>query len=974
MRTRSRERGSILLALAALGCGEGKPEVAIQPAEQLPIRELTIAGVPDELEAVTLVYTPAEEEWADLYLEEQVERDEAGNFVTFVPVHPAGVAEGGTLKLEIEGVEHRPLALIVKPAPPAPGTTREYVVGAARVSRSLIESWGAPVDEVVWLLEEDPQSLPLQLLFPALAVYFLDGPERATSLVAAVDRLGTVLDGEPIDLDATDRLLALSNMPAAMQKVEAAAAELAATPIARALRQAAGAEPTAVSSLSPRTSASLANFGHESPYFSGGASTQPIIGYVRMADVLVRDLALRVTGQLGKQTLPQEEPPVWQSLWEETNEQLSAMATAMDPQLSKVSIGTAGELATYMRRHAKLVRELEGASQRNARKSSMFVMGFVPSAVTELIGLVNWWLDLSLRSNLGLLPSRLDLSADVSKTEFEEDATEKGYWKAKITGDSETFVVNWADVIGFVEKVWKYVPAKRYPQDRTDHHLNALEVWEGPARRWNQRSRAANQADLQASQARYDEFLDDAIHVLPSDRVPSLLDPIDPGSWSDLPGAEALQKTAKGMLKKLLVLKPLKKSGVLTFGPYTWGPFPLKNPKLVEAEIVAKAGLKPCARVLAEERQPYQAAAAGECMLKIKTRRDAFGGNFRWIGDPKKASKNRHMGSASADVGLLVKKIIVGVRQVQPQTQPVATGQHVLFKAEVRNAMDKHIEWRFARGELSSSDDTQLVWKAPKELRDEDTGERICRDIIAIEVESMAKTGPRKGRQPPRLGRTTITVEEPTELEIIPGDAVLLPEETLHFRYEGAEEAEVEWSADKPGEIDAKTGLFRAPKENGLYEVTAKVAGKGEEDSCAEDAVIVRVSSCSWIVTFDGTTIVSKPGDGASFTDMQSGFTLALGQNEGGMVTLIGSGAESGAVGSNMGASMYEQYTGEFPIFFDRKGGGVVAGRASGTVQVLDAMTYSERSAQLSVEFVIADDDLIDPLITSVTHLSCEVR
>ncbi len=61
-----------------------------------------------------------------------------------------------------------------------------------------------------------------------------------------------------------------------------------------------------------------------------------------------------------------------------------------------------------------------------------------------------------------------------------------------------------------------------------------------------------------------------------------------------------------------------------------------------------------------------------------------------------------------------------------------------------------------------------------------------------------------------------------------------------------------------------------------------------------------------------------------------------------------------------MGASMYEQYTGEFPIFFDRKGGGVVAGRASGTVQVLDAMTYSERSAQLSVEFVIADDDLIE--------------
>lgn len=79
-----------------------------------------------------------------------------------------------------------------------------------------------------------------------------------------------------------------------------------------------------------------------------------------------------------------------------------------------------------------------------------------------------------------------------------------------------------------------------------------------------------------------------------------------------------------------------------------------------------------------------------------------------------------------------------------------------------------------------------------------------------------------------------------------------------------------------------------------------------------------------------------------------------------------------------MGASTFEQYTGEFPILFDRKGGGVVSGRASGAVQVLDAMTYSERSAQLSVEFVITDDDLIgaNPFdnLQKMTYLSCEVR
>ncbi len=79
-----------------------------------------------------------------------------------------------------------------------------------------------------------------------------------------------------------------------------------------------------------------------------------------------------------------------------------------------------------------------------------------------------------------------------------------------------------------------------------------------------------------------------------------------------------------------------------------------------------------------------------------------------------------------------------------------------------------------------------------------------------------------------------------------------------------------------------------------------------------------------------------------------------------------------------MGASTFEQYTGEFPIFFDRKDGGVVAGRVSGTVQVLDAMTYSERAAQLSVEFVISNDDLIgaNPFdnLQKMTYLSCEVR
>ncbi len=395
--------------------------------------------------------------------------------------------------------------------------------------------------------------------------------------------------------------------------------------------------------------------------------------------------------------------------------------------------------------------------------------------------------------------------------------------------------------------------------------------------------------------------------------------------------------------------KDWKKDKTEVKGPYEWGPIEVSDKQWTMARISSRSGTKPCARMTNLQRS-YLANSAGDCRLvvEIRTEGGKFGGVSSW-----------------GDVPLTVKTINVGVT---PNRTTVKPGSKTTFTATVRNAARQDVRWDATGGSGVPGRENKFEWTAPKLDKDR------CRELFTIEAESMTRRGPRESGDPPRVGRATITVEEPTELEIIPGDAVLLPGETLHFRYKGPEEAEVDWSADTPGEIDAKTGLFKAPKQNGLYEVTARVSGKREEDSCAEDAVIVRVSSCSWIVMFDGKTIVSKPGDVASFTDMLSGFTIGLAQNEGGMVTLIGSGAESGAVGSNMGASMYEQYTGEFPIFFDRKDGGVVTGRASGTVQVLDAMTYSERSAQLSVEFVIADDDLMDPLITSVTHLSCEVR
>jgi hypothetical protein len=386
--------------------------------------------------------------------------------------------------------------------------------------------------------------------------------------------------------------------------------------------------------------------------------------------------------------------------------------------------------------------------------------------------------------------------------------------------------------------------------------------------------------------------------------------------------------------------KDWKKDKTEVKGPYEWGPFEVSDKWWTMARISSRSGTKPCAR-MTNLQGSYLANSAGDCRLVVETR--TAGGKFGGV-------------SSWGDVPLRVKTINVNVTPNRPTVKP---GSKTTFTATVRNADRQDVRWDATGGSGAPGrvgDQNKFEWTAPKLDKDR------CRELFTVFAESTTRRGPRESGDPPRVGRATITVEEPTELEIIPGDAVLLPKETLQFRYEGAEEAEVAWSADKPAEIDEKTGLFKAPKENGLYEVTAKVAGKGQEDSCAEDAVIVRVSSCSWIVTFDGKTIVSKPGDTAGFTDMPSGFTIGLAQNEGGMVTLIGSGAESGAVASNMGASRHEHYTGEFPIFFDRKGGGVVAGRASGTVQVLD-VTYSERSAQLSVEFVITDDNRIEAAI-----------
>ncbi len=137
-----------------------------------------------------------------------------------------------------------------------------------------------------------------------------------------------------------------------------------------------------------------------------------------------------------------------------------------------------------------------------------------------------------------------------------------------------------------------------------------------------------------------------------------------------------------------------------------------------------------------------------------------------------------------------------------------------------------------------------------------------------------------------------------------------------------------------------------------------------EGRSCDEDEAVVRVSTCSWMVIYDGIMYRGDAGDRASFVGSPGGYTIGLENEDGSHVFLTSNQMEGDAVTGNMGVSGNQQwgsfYAYEDPkipisIFLDRNGDGVVAGRASGTVKVMDPSIGIVGRASFSAEFMIAD-------------------
>jgi hypothetical protein len=537
-----------------------------------------------------------------------------------------------------------------------------------------------------------------------------------------------------------------------------------------------------------------------------------------------------------------------------------------------------------------------------------------------IINVANYLLDVTLESNLYLLPSRLDpLEVWAERDEFFEDNDSKNSWKAWAVAHSDSMSLDLGDIITAIQQLSSFIKWLKglnlYPPTLQDQIL---------ARKQND--------------PRWSEKLDEQITAAVERKAREDAGWRSSVSVMDRYQLDQLDKKVEGLLKKSVtqkLLKALEKGPIKQkFGPYKWGPIFLgSDTTFVKARIANS-----CARIGGESHQPYEAAEAGKCLLVIETSRRRFGGESAW-----------------GNKDLLVKAIEV---EVLPQGLRIPAGSNTAFEATVRNAKDKKVQWR-AEGVGSPFGENLYRWKAPDELDD-----GRCRQDFTIEAESMARTGPRATGEPPRVGQAIVTVEEPSQLAIVPEEAVLAPGETYEFGYRADGSSEVRWSAEAPGKIDGRSGEYTAPLKGGAYVVRAALEG-ADGGSCAEDEALVRVAECSWTVIVDGKTFVSKEGDEASFASMPGGFGITLMQNDGGAVGVSRTPEGDGVGGGTMGVSPVEQYGSysndrnpkpPMALTLDRQDGGVVAGRASGTVRVFNFPAEEARLAPFNAEFTIVGD------------------
>lgn len=215
----------------------------------------------------------------------------------------------------------------------------------------------------------------------------------------------------------------------------------------------------------------------------------------------------------------------------------------------------------------------------------------------------------------------------------------------------------------------------------------------------------------------------------------------------------------------------------------------------------------------------------GASTLKLQTREGLFGET-----------------QTSSDVQVVVETIVVDVSPASVLLEP---GQTQSFNVNVRNAYDQTVEWELPAGveEISSTPDgTALTVKVPDEP---------WASPLVLVARSQAATGSRAGRvdSDPREGGAVIGLAV-EEIRIRPSSECIGNGETLQFTAEvtGIEDPEVRWSvAEGYGQIDAQTGLYRAPSA-GSTEDLIKAVVVGREDEVF-DYAYVQVGACECYFT-----------------------------------------------------------------------------------------------------------------------------
>jgi hypothetical protein len=207
--------------------------------------------------------------------------------------------------------------------------------------------------------------------------------------------------------------------------------------------------------------------------------------------------------------------------------------------------------------------------------------------------------------------------------------------------------------------------------------------------------------------------------------------------------------------------------------------------------------------VLTSDMEGYNPIEVGVSELRIQTISGKFAGQ---------SALNNRM--------LEIPPIIV---KVEPQTLYLPLGETGIFQVAVENAIDEEVEWRIHSGggglAISPLGEDQL------EVEALEAGE------YTLIAESMAETGPRSDRHPPRQARVLVVVSD----LIVNSPSCLTPGEAFQFTARiGSEEisfSELEYVIDGPGNISgsgqyvsSSTGEvtinFRL-KEN--HEITAEV-------------------------------------------------------------------------------------------------------------------------------------------------------